>query len=98
VGAITKLIIATTLISGVLNALIFVGAVIELLDQWVGGVSYFLWIFVAPIMSPAMIGLPWFDAWVSGSSVNDNIFMIWLSLIVCIVLRAITWKWAPDNE
>ena len=95
--AIAKLIFVATIISGLLNGIIFVGTVIELLDQYVGFLSYFLWILVAPIMSPAMIGLPWFDAWVTGGAVNDNIFIIWASFIVCIVLRAITWKWASDK-
>lgn len=95
--AIGKLIFIATIITGLLNGIIFLGTVIELLDIWIGSLAYVLWFFVAPIFSPAMIVLPWFDAWVNGGQVNENILIIWISFYVCLLLRFITWKWAPDN-
>ena len=96
--AIGKFIFAATYILGLLNVIIFVGAVVELLKGSVGFLAYILWVIVAPIMSPAILALPWFDAWVSDRPVNDIVFVLWLSFVICVVLRIVTWKYAPDKE
>ena len=95
--AIGKLIMVAALISGVLNGIIYLGTVVELLRHYVGILAYFLWIPAAPILSPGALVLPWFSAWVDGSSVNERTFWIWVSFYICVALRAIFWKWAPHN-
>ena len=95
---IGRVIFYATLLSGFLNTIVFVGAVVALLKQWVGFLGYFLWIFAAPVLSPAALGLPWFVAWVYNEPVNQNAFLIWLSFWVCIALRTLLWKWAPDKN
>ena len=70
----------------VLVALIFIGTVIELLKHWVGFLAYFLWLLAAPLLSPAMFILPWFDAWVTGSEVNQRLFWIWAVWMVFAVV------------
>lgn len=87
-----------TIILVLLNGIIFLGGVIDLLQQYLGFFAYFLCWFVAPILSPAILFLPWFDAWVVGGSVNDGVLLLWGVGIVCIILRLITWKWAPEND
>src|SRR5438876_628460 len=95
--AISKLIFAATLISGILNGIVFLGCVVVLLKHYVGVLAYLLWIPAAPIFSPAFIVLPWFSAWVDGTDVNERIFWLWASFYICVALRLIFWKWAPDR-
>ena len=95
--AIGKLLLAATIISVLLNGLIFLGTVIALLKQWVGPLAYILWVVAAPLLSPAALGLPWFVSWVDGESVSERVVWIWLSFYVCMGLRALSWKWAPDR-
>lgn len=93
-----KFIFGMVIILGVLNSLILLGGVVELLQQYIGYLSYFISILVVTFFSPALIVLPWFDAWVSNSPVNDNVLFLWSAFIVCLILRVILWKWAPDKE
>ncbi len=92
---IGKLVLAATLISGLLNGIVFLGTVIALLKQYVGVLAYVLWIPAAPILSPGALILPWFSAWVDGSSLNERILWTWASFYICLVLRVIFWKWDP---
>ena len=89
----TKTLEIVTIIFLLLNSLIYIATVIELLEQWTGALSYFLWIIVAPVLSPAMLVLPWFDAWVNEENVNSAFLIIWIVFIICVVLRLITAKW-----
>lgn len=91
------LILIATILSGISNGLIFLSTVVELLRQWVGSFGYVLWIFVAPIFSPAAIILPWFVAWVEDGPVREGVVWLWASFYVCLLLRALFWKWAPDR-
>lgn len=56
---------------------IYVGTVIQLLQKYVGFIAYGLWIIAAPILSPAALLLPWFEAWATGHSVNNRILWLW---------------------
>jgi len=85
--AIAFLVAAATMILTLLNAIIFVGTTIDLLQQYVGILAYILWLFALPILSPTVIALPWFEAWVSGSQVSPTIFWIWLLWLICMVAR-----------
>jgi hypothetical protein len=93
-----KQIYYVTMIFALLNLLVFGGTVVDLLESWVGGLAYILWVIAVPLMSPALIVLPWFEAWESGGAVNDNVFMIWVIWVACILLSAVTQKWAPDSN
>lgn len=68
-----------------LTGIIYLGAVVDLLRGYVGFLAYVLWIFVAPVLSPALLGLPWFDAWVSDSAVNERVFWIWAAWMVFLI-------------
>lgn len=92
-----KLIFAVMLISGLLNGIVFIGTVVALLKQFVGPLAYVAWVLAAPVLSPAALGLPWFVSWVDGEPVNERVVWIWLSFYVCLALRALFWKWAPDK-
>lgn len=92
-----KALFVLTVILGLLNAIIFIGSVVKLLEHWVGFAAYFLWTFAAPLLSPAIIALPWFDAWVASEPINERLLAIWGAFIVCLILRVIFWKWAPDR-
>src|SRR5262245_49404744 len=94
---IGKIIMAAMWISGLLNGIEFLGSVIALLKPHVGVFAYVLWIPGAVILSPCALFLPWFSAWVDGSSVNERILWLWASFYICLVLRMIFWKWAPDR-
>jgi hypothetical protein len=94
---IKKLIMTATLISALLNLVIFVGTVVELLYNWVGSFGYILWIVAAPIMSPAMAVLPWFVAGVDGDPVSNGVLTIWLSFYVCLLLNFIFNKQVLDS-
>ena len=96
--AIGKLILIATIISGVLNGLVFLGTVVDLLKQYIGFLGYILWVIAAPVLSPVALGLPWFVAWVDGTSVNERIVWLWASFWICLALRLIFWKWAPDRD
>lgn len=96
-NVIGKLIMVATLFSGLLNSLLFLGAVVALLKQHVGVLAYMLGVPVAILLSPGVLILPWFAAWVDGSSVKVLDFWIWASFFICLVLRAVFWKWAPDK-
>ena len=85
--AFLSVITLVTLILMLLNGIILIGTTIELLKGYIGVLAYIGWIIVAPILSPSIFALPWFDAWVAGSHVSPAIFWIWLSWIICIVIR-----------
>ena len=91
------LLLIATILSGLANGLIFLGTVVALLKQWIGGFSYILSVFVAPILSPAALGLPWFVAWVDNEPVSERVVWIWASFYICMLLRAVFWKWVPDK-
>lgn len=55
----------------------YVGTVIELLQKFIGFLAYGLWIIAAPILSPTLLFLPWFDAWVTGHSINTRTLWLW---------------------
>lgn len=95
--AIAKAVLVATILAGILNSFIFLGSVVALLKGYVGPLAYVLWMFAAPLLSPAAIGLPWFVAWVYGTEVNDRVFWIWASFFILMGLRALLWKWAPDK-
>lgn len=94
---VAALLLTATVLSGIANGLIFLGTVVELLRQWVGGFGYVLWVFVAPILSPASLILPWFVAWVEDEPVREAVFWLWASFYVCLLLGAVFSKWAPDR-
>ena len=71
------------------NGLIYVGTVIDLLHRYVGDLGYVLWIVVAPFLSPAIFGLPWFNAWVNGTAVNYGILAIWALWIAALCALAL---------
>jgi len=70
-----------------LNAIILLGTVIDMLKEWIGVAAYLVGIFVAVILSPVIIVLPWFESWVSGEPVNANGLMLWGAMVACIVLN-----------
>jgi hypothetical protein len=63
-------------------AIFYVGTVIDLLESYVGALSKVLWIFAAPLLSPTIIILPWFEAWVLDTEVHQVTFWIW-AVFVC---------------
>lgn len=68
---------------------IYVGTVIQLLQKFVGFFAYGLWILAAPILSPSVLFLPWFDAWVTGHSVNNRILWlwgVWISYVLSVIV------------
>jgi nucleoside permease NupC len=69
----------------VVNAILFFAAVATLLEERFGIVGYLLVPFAALVMSPGLLGLPWFDAWARGEAVSERIFLIWLVWMLCIV-------------
>jgi hypothetical protein len=60
-----------------LLGIIYVGDIIILLNKFTGFLGYILWIFVAPILVPAVLFLPWFDAWVTGNGINSRTMWLW---------------------
>jgi len=79
-----------------LNALVFVGTVIELFTGWVGVLGYVVGVIVSPVLSPAIIALPWFDAWVVDGPVNQNILYLWRGFMVAVLFRLIfVWGVSP---
>lgn len=66
--------------------IIFVADVVTLLKGPIGFIANVAWIIVAPLMSPAVLGLPWFDAWVCNCPVNDRIFWIWGTWVTSVLL------------
>lgn len=82
---------------------IYVGTVIQLLQKSVGFFAYGLWILAAPILSPSLLFLPWFDSWVTGQSVNQRVLWlwgIWITYIAVVVLYLFLFedlikKWKP---
>ncbi len=93
-----KILLALTVVLTLLNTLIFLGAVIAMLKEQIGFLAYLACFLVAPLLSPVMIALPWFAAWVTDEPVNDRFVAIWGALIVCLILRVITRKWSLDTE
>ena len=69
----------------VVNAILFFAAVAALLEERFGMIGYLLLPFAALVMSPGLLGLPWFDAWARGEALSERIFLIWLIWMVCMV-------------
>lgn len=59
------------------NGLLCFGMLIDLLHRYVGDLGYLLWIAAAPLLSPALLALPWFSAWVYDTAVSDEIILLW---------------------
>lgn len=95
--ALGKILLFLMMASGLLNSIMFLGTVIDLLESYIGIGAYLAAWFVAPILSPAFLFFPWFDAWVTGDAVNSAVLYIWISFWVCLILRVIMMKWAPDD-
>ena len=72
----------------IVNGLFYFATVIALLQKYVGDIAYVLWILVAPFLSPAIFGLPWFNAWVTGAAVNVGLFLVWALWIASICALA----------
>ena len=72
----------------IVNGLFYFASIITLLQKYVGDIAYVLWIFVAPFLSPAIFGLPWFNAWVTGNAVNVGLFLVWVLWIAAICALA----------
>ena len=72
----------------IVNGLFYFATIITLLQQYVGDIAYVLWIVVAPFLSPAIFGLPWFNAWVGGTAVNVGLFLVWALWIAAICALA----------
>jgi hypothetical protein len=70
----------------VVNAILFFAAVAAILEERFGMMGYLLLPFAALVMSPGLLGLPWFDAWARGDAVSERIFLIWLIWTLCIVI------------
>lgn len=62
---------------------------VELLKVFIGPLAYVLWIFIAPILAPAGLLLPWFDAWVFGEAVNPIVFWLWVAWLIPLAILAI---------
>ena len=68
---------------------VLVADTVELLKMFVGPLAYVGWILVAPILAPAGLFLPWFDAWVFGGGVDPIVFWLWIAWLVPLVILAI---------
>ena len=96
VRAIGYLVFYMTIISSVINGIMFVGLLVKFLQQYIGLFAYIAWAPVLPFVSPAAIAWPWIESWVYHEAVRDNNIYIWASWYICILLRIIFAKWAPD--
>ncbi|MDD5328045.1 MAG: hypothetical protein PHY02_09590 [Phycisphaerae bacterium] len=62
---------------GLLMAVILIGDDIELFKKFIGVLAYPVGFLLSPIFAPALLFLPWYDAWVNGGAVNRNVLFIW---------------------
>ena len=65
-----------------LLGLMFAGTVVQFLHNYVGFFAYILWIFAVPLLIPAIIVFPWFDAWVMRDSVDPIILYLWIASVL----------------
>ena len=79
------------------NGVLYLRTIVDLLHPYVGDVAYVLWIVVAPFLSPAMLGLPWFDAWVNHSPVNHELLWLWVPWIGAMCALALFGSGAPRD-
>jgi hypothetical protein len=95
---LSKILEIITVILLFLNAIIFLGTIASLLEQWVGSfIAYGLAFLAAPIFSPAFIFLPWFEAWVEEEPVSESILIIWGAFVVCVALRFVIERWTNNS-
>jgi hypothetical protein len=59
------------------NAIAYIAAVAALLSDKMGTAGYVLTIVAAPLLSPAALGLPWFDAWARDAAVSSRLLLLW---------------------
>ena len=71
-----KIIQIAFIVLTAVNGLLYFGTLIDLLHRYVGDLGYLLWIAAAPLLSPAMLALPWFSAWVHDTAVSNEIILL----------------------
>jgi hypothetical protein len=84
-----KIVHVVLFVLTIVNGLLYLGTVIDLLQPYAGELAYVLWIPVAPFISPAMLGLPWFNAWVNDTAVSSGILLMWILWIAALCATAL---------
>ena len=80
----------------VLNTIVYIGSVIAMLKAWIGCFAYLAWVVVAPLCVPAIIILPWFDAWTADGHVSERVFWAWV-LWLAVMAVGIPLEWIADH-
>ena len=72
-------------------AAIYLTAVAAWLTTHLGAWGYALTVVAAPVLSPAVLGLPWFHAWANDAEISRSVLLLWLLWCGALVGVGATW-------